>query len=161
MGNRINHKPDWLIRFNIITMCTAILFAFFVYIIIFLLAIFPAKTNTLRDYIHIAYFGIYLIGLLIGFKWKGLGGLLCFIAYIFIVFRDFFDIHFMVYHFLIIPAVLYILSWYFHRRINTKWKKCSFPIIQSSQRLKFWYESINKKKSWKCIISASIAIIQL
>jgi dolichyl-phosphate-mannose--protein O-mannosyl transferase len=100
------------------------------------LAAFPmGNYNTTKDYIEIAILCIYPIGLFLGLKWQGLGGLISLAGFIYIVIRSVIqyfpmksasnnEIIFFVVLFLIqmIPVTLYLLSWYYHRNTETKYR---------------------------------------
>lgn len=68
-----------------------------------------------KIYLSLALLTLFIIGLLIGLKWEGLGGLfsLVFIAIIFITLTGFTDLS---QYLLLLPSVLYLLSWHFHRK---------------------------------------------
>ena len=67
-------------------------------------------------------FGIYFIGLLIGFKWEFLGGLISIVFLViaiiyFIYYESNYRIYILIF-ILMIPCILYIISWYFHREFE-------------------------------------------
>ena len=80
------------------------------------------KPAPASDYIVLASCSVYLIGLLIGFKWELLGGLISLgflvIAIIyFIYYESNYRIYILIF-ILMIPCILYIISWYFHREFE-------------------------------------------
>jgi hypothetical protein len=116
------NKPLWLSILRWSARILALLVA------IFLLFMFigesiggrPANAQPLqaRDYFLLSLFGLYFIGLIIGLWREGLGGLisLVFMA-IHIIFLTSEGIKNLTYFYVMfLPSVLYILSWYFHRR---------------------------------------------
>ena len=72
-----------------------------------------------RDYALLSLWGLYFIGLIIGLWREGLGGL---ISLVFILLH----IGFLqmegtissVFYMMLLPGILYLLSWYFHRRFE-------------------------------------------
>ena len=77
--------------------------------------------------IEVTIFSLYPLGLIIGLKWKGFGGLICIAGFfaaliIMIIEYGFFDLKSDFKFFIIlsviqmIPITLYILSWHYHRQ---------------------------------------------
>ena len=114
-------NPLWL---KIIRWCTRIIALLF---IAFILMMFigeggfwsqPANMPlTTRDYVLLSVMGIYWIGLIIGLRWEFWGGLisLAFMSTLILSLRFtqtggfWFDL-------MLVPGLLYLLSWYLHRR---------------------------------------------
>lgn len=131
MGNSINNKPKWLkvlrLSARIISVAFIIAFTFFLFITGAMLNQ-PAPAS---DYIQLASCTIYVIGLLVCFKWERMGALISIgflaIALIFLFSEDtkynFGKTYNEIYTWvliLMIPCVLYLVSWYFHRKYETK-----------------------------------------
>ena len=122
MESQSGKKPMWLSILRWSARILALLVA------IFLLFMFigegiggrPANAQPLqaRDYFLLSLFGLYIIGLIIGLWREGLGGLisLVFMA-IHIIFLKSEGIKNLIYFYvMLLPCILYLLSWYFNRR---------------------------------------------
>jgi hypothetical protein len=74
-----------------------------------------------RDYILLSLMALFNIGLLIGLWKEGLGGLisLVFMATIIII-HQIEGIKPVIFYFALLPGILYLLSWYFHRSLTQK-----------------------------------------
>jgi dolichyl-phosphate-mannose--protein O-mannosyl transferase len=121
---------------RIVAKSVGLVFAILFSLMLLVLAAFPmGNYNTTKDYIEIAILCIYPIGLFLGLKWQGLGGLISLAGFIYIVIRSVIqyfpmksasnnEIIFFVVLFLIqmIPVTLYLLSWYYHRNTETKYR---------------------------------------
>lgn len=74
-----------------------------------------------RDYIILSLWGLFMIGLIIGLWREGLGGLISFIfllAHI-IVLKVEGSSTGIYFYLMLIPSILFLSSWYFHRRAET------------------------------------------
>ncbi len=113
-------KKGYRIPTNRIGLVFGIVFS----LLILLMAAFPlGKSPTSKDYIYIAIYSLYPLGLFIGLKWKGIGGLVCmagFVSVLVIMISElkpgikFNNTIFWVVLFFIqmIPVILYIRFWY-------------------------------------------------
>jgi hypothetical protein len=121
MGAQSGTKPLWLTILRWSARIIAIL------IIIFSLFMFigesiggrsaDAPPLQTRDYIILSLWALYIIGLVIGLWREGLGGLisLVFMAiHIFILQME--GSNSIIFFVMLLPSILYILSWYFNRR---------------------------------------------
>ena len=130
LGNTINNKPNWLrnlrLSARIISLFLIVCFAALV-IMMGLLFNRPAPAS---DYIILGSCSIYVIGLFIGFKWERLGGSIS-LTYLSIIFiglivsnisgphvDSFVGVYIGIF-ILMIPCILFILSWYYHRKSET------------------------------------------
>jgi hypothetical protein len=114
-------KPLWLKILRWVARIIALLF------IIFILAMFIGEGGFwsqpkgaplgLRDYLLLSLFGLYVIGLIIGLWREGLGGLisLVFMAIHIIILSSEGIKHLTYFYAMLLPSLLYILSWYYHR----------------------------------------------
>ena len=134
MGNTINNKPTWPRILRQSARIISLLFIGpFALLIIAMGFMFnrPAPTS---DYIKLASCSIYVLGLLIGFKWEGLVGLIS-LVYLFIILmfmilpnikeppvHSFVGVYIGIF-ILMIPCILHILSWYFHRKFEMNHSK--------------------------------------
>ena len=117
-------KPLWLTILRWSARISSILFIIFA---IVLLIFFGGASSFSIEYYNFRAFApliLYIIGLIIGFWREGLGGLisLVFIAFgIIILTVDGIKLEGLTvleaFWFMFIPSILYILSWYFHRRL--------------------------------------------
>jgi len=105
-------------------------------LIILLLAAFPfGKPHSSKEYIYIAIYSIYPIGLFIGLKWKGIGAAICIAGFIFILISMISEFDLSIFSgnnavfygilFLIqmIPVTFYLISWYHFwksKKVNNK-----------------------------------------
>ena len=116
-------KLLWLKILRLVARNIAIIF------IIFILAMFIGEGGVwkfssasiplhTRDYIILSLWGLYVAGLLIGLWRERLGGLLSlvFMAINIIIFTIEGDKNLTNFYVLLLPSILYILSWYFHHR---------------------------------------------
>jgi hypothetical protein len=135
MENSIHDNPDKYNDLHKISKYIGILFAI-VNSLIFFVCIFGMVMSKHKplpgyNYIFIASYGIYILGLLLGIKWRGLGGLICFIYVVYNFILIYIEPNKYSHLFktiqnvtiLMIPSILYLLSWYFHWRLKTKWNK--------------------------------------
>jgi len=117
------NKPLWLSIQRWFARIIALLF------IVFILAMFIGeggfwRHNTgvqplhVRDYLFLSFFGMYVIGLIIGFWREGLGGLISLLfMMIHIIILSSEGIKNLTYFYaMLLPCLLYLLSWHFHRR---------------------------------------------
>lgn len=124
MENQKDKKPVWLTIFRWNARILAILVAIFLLFMFIGESIGGRSANAqplqARDYFLLSLFGLYFIGLLIGLWREGLGGLisLVFMA-VHVIFLKSEGMKNLIYFYVMfIPGLLYILSWYFHRRWN-------------------------------------------
>lgn len=126
METSINQKAGKSKGLRITANRIGLVFGIVFSLIILLMAVFPmGKSPTSKDYIYIAIYSIYPIGLFIGLKWKGIGGAICIAGFVYILVTmiseselsirsSVYDTVFFVILFLIqmIPVTLYMISWY-------------------------------------------------
>ena len=78
-----------------------------------------SQTLVARDYILLILKALYIIGLIIGLCREGLGGL---ISLVFmttqIVIHQIEGVGSVIFYYMLLPSILFILSWYFHRRLS-------------------------------------------
>jgi dolichyl-phosphate-mannose--protein O-mannosyl transferase len=126
LGNTFNHKLIWLRNLRLSARITSIIFIIYFTLFVFFMSAMFNKPAPASDYIVLTSCSIYVIGLLIGFKWEFLGGLISIgflaIALIYSIYWDinsnFYNRNYIIYigiFILMIPCILYIISWYFHR----------------------------------------------
>jgi len=82
----------------------------------------------LKDYLIVFSIGIYIIGLLIGFKWELWGALISLLWFVAVlIYLIYFNSGITIFYLsiLLVPCILYMLSWYLHRefRINQQNKE--------------------------------------
>jgi hypothetical protein len=82
----------------------------------------PGPQNA-RDYFFLSLMGLTLLGYLLGLWWEGVGGFIGLAASIvFLTWLSFvitIDLHvFLAFLFSILPSTLYLISWYFHRKLR-------------------------------------------
>jgi hypothetical protein len=74
-----------------------------------------------RDYFLLSLWGITIIGLIIGLWREGIGGLISMVAaltqFLYLTFEG---VKALIFLFILIPSILYIISWYFHKKIAVK-----------------------------------------
>jgi hypothetical protein len=121
MESENGNKPLWLM----ILRCCARIIA--ILIVAFILIIFIGEGGTWsqpknlplgsRDYIILSIWGLYIVGLIIGLWREGLGGLisLFFMAIHIVILSAEGDRHLTNFYVLLLPGILYVLSWFFHR----------------------------------------------
>jgi len=122
MEEKIINKPLWLNILRWVARIVAIIF------IIFILFIFIGEGGTwsqlkgapslsVRDYLTLSLFGLYILGLVVGLVWEALGGLISFgflmIHIIILVYYGNVPILFFIFF---LPSLLYLLFWYLYRR---------------------------------------------
>jgi len=75
---------------------------------------------TARDYMHYSLVAMFIIGLIIGFWREGSGGVisLVFIVAYLVIIQAEYPTNLMFLYIMAVPSVLYLLSWYFHRRFE-------------------------------------------
>ena len=75
-----------------------------------------------RDYALLFLFGLYVAGLVVGLWREGLGGLISFVFMVIQIGILLSEGHKNLYYFylMLLPSVLYILSWFFHREFAGK-----------------------------------------
>ena len=123
MEAKNGNKKLWLLILRWSARIIAILIA-----ILFLLMFFGegilnhspnAQALAARDYILLTLKALYIIGLIIGLWREGLGGL---ISLVFmttqIVIHQIEGVGSVIFYFTLLPSILFILSWYFHRRLS-------------------------------------------
>lgn len=115
-------KPIWLF---VLRWCARIIAVLFV---AFILIIFIGEGGTwsqpkelplgFRDYALLSIFGLYVAGLVIGLWREGLGGLINFVfmAIQIGILLSVGNKNLNYFYLMLLPSVLYILFWYFHRR---------------------------------------------
>lgn len=130
MGNTIKNKPNWLGNLRLIAGITSLILIFFYVPMVILMGLLINRPAPASDYIILASCSIYVIGLLIGFKREGLGGLISFgFLVIVIIYLIYYCTgpHYdgklnggicIVIFILMIPCILFILFWYFHRKLE-------------------------------------------
>ena len=70
-----------------------------------------------RDYIILSLWALFIIGLIIGLWREGLGGLISLVFMtIHIIILQMEGATSVIFFVMLLPSILYILSWYFHRR---------------------------------------------
>jgi hypothetical protein len=117
-------KPLWLKILRWIARILALLF------IAFILVMFIGEGGTwsqpknlplgVRDYGLLSLFGLYVIGLIIGWWREGLGGLisLVFIVALIVILLSEGDYQLTYFYIMLLPDILYLLSWCFHRKFT-------------------------------------------
>jgi len=121
MESNARSKPLWL---KILRWGARIIAIFFIF---FILGMFIGEGGVwsqskgiplgLRDYVLLSLFGLYLVGLMIGLWREGMGGLisLVFLAIHIIILSSEGIKNLTYFYLMLLPSLLYILSWYFHR----------------------------------------------
>jgi hypothetical protein len=72
---------------------------------------------TTRDYVLLSVMGIYWIGLIIGLRWEFWGGLISLaLMSTLILSLQFTHTGGLWFDLMLVPGILYLLSWYLHRR---------------------------------------------
>jgi hypothetical protein len=104
---------------------TAILIAAFCLLMFFGEGIQDHSPNAIplvtRDYIILSLWALFIIGLIIGLWWEGLGGLISLVFMVtHIVILQIEKGIPVIFYFLLVPGILYLLSWFYHRRL--KWE---------------------------------------
>jgi hypothetical protein len=129
MNNTINDRPRWLGNLRLIARVISIVFIIIFSEVIMVMGFMMNRPAT-SDYILLASCSTYVIGLLIGFKLEGLGGIISLgfvvTAIIYSIYWDSgsrydgtFNIGIYIQLIvLLIPCILYFLSWYFHRKFE-------------------------------------------
>lgn len=121
-------------HFDKISKNTGLAFGIVFFVVIVITTVFPFGIGLDKEaYIQSAIFVLYPIGLFIGLKWKKIGIIVCLIGITAYMTANFvslpenftFPIQFVAFWtilFLIqmIPVILYIISWYYHRQISDK-----------------------------------------
>ena len=129
MGNTIKNKTNWLGNLRLLARITSLILIFFYVPMIIFMGLFINRPAPASDYIILASCSIYVIGLLIGFKWEGLGGIISigFLVTVLIYLNYYTGSHhvgtfnrgiYVVIFILMIPCILYILFWFFHRKLE-------------------------------------------
>ena len=78
-----------------------------------------SQTLVARDYILLILKALYIIGLIIGLWREGLGGLISFVFMTTqIVIHQIEGVGSVIFYYMLLPSILFILSWYFHRRLS-------------------------------------------
>jgi hypothetical protein len=125
MEANTRNKPLWLTILRWAARVIAILFVtFFLVMFIGEGGIWSQPKDLplgMRDYALLSLYALFFIGLLIGLRWEGLGGLisLVFMA-IHIVILASEGHNIVIFYFFLLPGILYLLSWYFHRKLAQK-----------------------------------------
>lgn len=122
MEPKINYKPDWLSKLQLLARVTSLILIFFWVLMVMFMEAMLNRPAPVKDYIILASFSIYVIGLLIGFKWEGLGGLIS-SSYLVLVlintingnFNAGFYVWILVF---MLPGIFFLLYWYFHRKLD-------------------------------------------
>jgi hypothetical protein len=116
-------RPIWL---KILRWCARIIAILFV---AFILMMFIGEGGfwsqpkglplRMRDYVLLSLFGLYVAGLVIGLWREGLGGLisLAFIVTHIVILSAEGIKNLTYFYVMLLPGILYLLSWYFHRRL--------------------------------------------
>jgi len=79
-----------------------------------------AQALVARDYILLSLKALYLIGLIIGLWREGLGGLISLVFMMTqIAIHQTEGVGSAIFYYMLMPSILFILSWYFHRRLST------------------------------------------
>ena len=90
MVTSIHQKTEKQKKIRIAAKRTGLIFAIIFSFLLIVMAAFPmGKSNTAKDYIDIAIYGIYPLGLFLGLKWQGLGGLICIAGFIYVIIKNF------------------------------------------------------------------------
>jgi hypothetical protein len=122
MDEKTENKPIWL---SILRWCARIIAIIF---IVFILFIFIGEGGTwsqlkgapslsVRDYIILSLFGLYVIGLMIGLWYEVLGGFLSFgFMMIHIIILVYYGNVPILFYIFFLPSILFILSWYLHQK---------------------------------------------
>jgi hypothetical protein len=71
------------------------------------------------DYLHYALVALYIIGMIIGLWREGLGGLISLVFMIIniVILQTEYPTNLIFLYVMLLPSILYILSWYFHRKL--------------------------------------------
>ncbi|MCX6250178.1 MAG: hypothetical protein NTX61_05440 [Bacteroidetes bacterium] len=126
MNAKVNANPLWL---KILRWCARIITILF---IVFILGMFIGEGGTwsqpknlplgFRDYALLSLFGFYVVGLVIGLWREGLGGLISIVFMItqIAILASEGHSHLTYFYLMLVPSLLYLLSWYFHRMLARK-----------------------------------------
>jgi hypothetical protein len=134
MENSINNKPAWLRSLRLSARVISLfLIVCFAALVIGMGLLFNRHAPS-GDYIILGSCSIYVIGLLIGFKWERLGGSIS-LTYLSIILiglivsnisgppvDSFIGVYIGIF-ILMIPCILFILSWYYHRKLKMNHSK--------------------------------------
>jgi len=133
MESTINDEPNWLGNLRLIARVISIVFIIFFSAFVILMGLMMNRPAPASDYIVLASCSTYILGLLIGFKCERLGGL---ISLGFVVTAIIYNIYwnsgsrnygtwdsseyFMLFFLfsLMTPCILYLLSWFFHKKLE-------------------------------------------
>jgi len=130
MAKTINDEPNWLENHRLIARVISIVFITIFSAFVIIMGLMMNRPAPASDYISLASCCIYVIGLLISFKWERLGGLISsgflVIALIYMIYYDtgsYYDGTFNVgiyigIFILAIPCILHFISWHFHRKFE-------------------------------------------
>jgi hypothetical protein len=130
MENTFDIQPVWLKNLRVLARIISIIFIIIYSLLITVMGLMFNRPAPASDYIALASCSIYVIGLLICFKWERLGGLISsgflVIALIYMIYYDTgsnydgtFNVGIYIGIFILaIPCILHFISWYFHRRLE-------------------------------------------
>jgi|ERR1035438_3156372 hypothetical protein len=121
MESKNGNNPLWLTILRWVARIVAILFIAFILIMFigeggftnFSQSSIPLQA---RDYIILSLFGLYILGLVVGLVWEGLGGLISFgFMMTFIIVLVYYGKVPILFYIFFLPSILFILSWYLHQ----------------------------------------------
>jgi hypothetical protein len=139
MESTTDDQPDWLGKLRLVARVISIVFIIIFSAFVILMGLMMNRPAPASDYIALASCSTYVIGLLIGFKLERLGGLISLgfviTSIIYFIYWDSgshndgtFNIEIYIGTIVLtFPCILYLLSWYFHKKLVINHPKTEEP----------------------------------